>query len=97
MQSREKKDNLITALGLFSSMFFILILIPVFYGATIHFMSIMNQIADTNQKLFFIALYIAIISVLSQWIDGRLKYIIENVKLTLSKRKKEKEVKNEQG
>lgn len=84
--------KIIDILSAVSSVVLIFLMIPVLYGAVIHFSAIMKEITDFNQKMFFIAIFIAVVTVIGQWIDGRVNVLKELINLRF---KNKKEVNNE--
>lgn len=85
--SKEFIRKTIDILSAVSSVVLILLLIPVLYGTVIHFSAIMKEITDFNQKMFFIAIFIAVVTSIGQWIDGRVNVLKELINIRFKNKK----------
>ncbi len=87
-KTNKKVNGLIESLYLFSSFFMIGLLLYVLYFSLSYWTSSFNPNAPIENQAFYLGMMIAIVTSISQWIEGRIKAIIKSIDVLKGGKKK---------
>lgn len=76
---KKKGRKIIDSLVIFASLFMIVILLVVLFYSLEYWVGVYVLIESFSQKMFSIGLIISVVTVLAQWIEGRLRLILKIV------------------
>lgn len=64
-------------LGVFSSVVIVVMFTFLLYKSGNYFVDAYNYYRGNDGEFYFLSLFIAVVTILAQWIDGRVKYIVQ--------------------